>query len=106
MQAATASLGGDATSPHELNPRRLLELDQTMQHGDMQGPRQQAILQEERQRLEQAMGQRMQQAGQQMFQQRLHQRLNPRIGTPQDTDQRAFLQMLMQQMQRRHGSLP
>jgi len=107
MQAALSDLPPDLDqSPHESNPRLLWELDRTMRHKDMQHPRQQAILQEERRRLEQVMGQKMQQAAQQQFQQRLHQRLNPRIGTPQDTDQQAFIQMLMQQMQRRHGSLP
>ena len=83
----------------DLNPRNLMQIDQQMRRRDVQDPRQQAILQQERKRLEQVQGQKMQQAAQQQFQQRLEQRLNPRIGTQEDSDPQAlFMFKLIQQM--------
>jgi len=90
----------------DINPRRLLEVDQALAARGHQHPRQQASLQEERRRLEDIQGQMMMRAAQQQFSQRLEQRINPRIGTPEDTDPQAraqFMARLMMQMQRRHG---
>ena len=83
----------------DLNPQNLHLISQEMRDPRSQGANQQAILQQEKARLEQAQAQ---QAGQQ-FQQRLEQRLNPRIGTEEDTDKKAlFMFRLMEMMKRRH----
>lgn len=87
-----------AQEAEDLAPEgNIAQLQSTMKHGDMQGPRQQAILQQEMQRLQQA---------QQQLSQRLQKRLNVRIGTPEDSDPQAakaaFMTRLMMQM--RQGS--
>ena len=91
MQDSIMSLGPDGEE-HKVG-ENLEELQRTMKHGDMQDPRQQAILKQEQQRLQQA---------KQQFTQRLQQRLNPRIGTPEDSDPQAaraaFMARLMSKM--------
>lgn len=93
LQDAVASLGPDMERGME--EENITSLDRTAGMRDMQDPRQQAVLQQERQRL-------MQQQAQQQFVQRLQQRLNPRIGTPEDSDPQAaraaFMARLMSRM--------
>lgn len=86
----------------DMQPENLANLQQTMQHRDMQNPKQQAMLQEEKQRLMQVQAQRQ-------FTQRLQQRMNPRIGTPEDSDPQAaraaFMARLMLQMKHRYPGM-
>ena len=93
MMDSLATIGPDREEG--LVDSNLASVQQTMQHGDMKDPRQQAALQQEFQRLQQ-------QKQQQAFQQRLQQRLNVRIGTPEDSDPQAakaaFMARLMGQM--------
>ena len=97
MQDAVRSL--PRTDPSDFNPQNLHLVDQEMRRPDAQSQEQQAILAQERKRLEAMQGQRMQQAAMQQFQQRLQQRMNPRIGTQEDTDPQALkMFQLMQQM--------
>lgn len=103
------SYGGPAEQNRldDLDPSNLMLIEKALRHPDQQNFRQQAILQGERQRLQQVQSQQMQQAGERMFQQRLFQRLNPRIGTDEDTDPEALFQMRLQNMMRlRHGQTP
>lgn len=84
----------------DLDPRNLAELQRTMGMRDMKDPRQQAVLKQEQERLQQAQAK-------QQFTQRLLQRLNTRIGTPEDSDPQAaraaFMTRLMMQMRRGAG---
>jgi len=103
MQQAVQNLDSTAmrgaTEQDDLNPSNLRQIDQQMRHPSAQSQEQQAILAQERKRLEAMQGQRMQQAAMQQFQQRLQQRMNPRIGTQEDTDPQALkMFQLMQQM--------
>lgn len=97
-------------SEDDLDPENLQRIDSTMQHRDMQHPKQQAMLMEERKRLEAVQQQTAGQQVEQQFGQRLYQRMNPYIGTARDTDPEFQRQMqaeamakIMAQMQRRVG---
>jgi hypothetical protein len=104
MQDSIASLPDQ--SGEDLDPANLQMLQQTMGHRDMQDPRQQAVLRQEQQRLQQVQAQ-------QQFTQRLEQRLNPRIGTQEDSDPQAlqqfqkaqFMARLMGQMKQRYPGM-
>lgn len=92
-------------SVDDLDPANLARIDSTMRHGDMQDPRQQAALVEERKRLEGVQSQWMQKAAEQEFQQRLYQRMNPYIGTEKDTDPAFQQQMQAEAMARIMGQM-
>lgn len=91
----------------------LRQLNSTARHRDMSDPRQQAMLQQERSRLEDLQQQMQGRQQQQQFTQRLEQRLNPRIGTPEDSDPQAmqqfqkaqFLAKLMARMKQRYPGM-
>lgn len=93
----------------DLNPRRLMQVDDAMADPRNRGPVQQKALGDERRRLEDMHQQMLEHAAMQQFTQRLEQRLNPRIGTPQDSDPQAaraaFMSQLMLQMQRRYPGM-
>lgn len=92
------SIGNLPPQTEDLDPRNLRLLDQEMRDPRSQDPRQQAILQQERQRLEKFQADAVRQKAQQQFTQRLEQRINPRIGTREDSDPQAQTKFLVETM--------
>jgi len=101
MRRALGSLPSQA--PEDLDPRNLRRIDEELRDPRSQDPRQQAILQQERQRLEKFQAEAMRQQAQQRFVQRLQQRINPRIGTAQDSDPQAQARFLAETMMQARG---